>query len=338
MHTAMRVQFNLWYGPLLGILSLASAAAAGPIVNDITQINPIQVDRIAAPKTVEEVRELVHTHRGPISIGGGHFSMGGQTASEHTLHLDMRALNRVVSFSPKEKTITVEAGATWRAIQEAIDPHNLSLKIMQSYANFTVGGSLSVNAHGRYVGQGPLIGAVKSIKVMLADGELVEASPTQRPNLFFGCTGGYGGLGVIVEATLDLTDNGKVERVVERMPVTAYPKYFTAKIKPLKKAILHNGDLYPPDYNHLVAITWDTTDKSVTIADRLRPIRDHKRFNQLAYYSITEMPFGKHLRQYLVDPVGFHGEVVVWRNYEASYDVGLLEPSTRARSTYALQE
>ena len=162
-----------------------SATGAGPIVNDVTQINPIEVDRIAVPKSVEEVRELVRSHQGPISIGGGHFSMGGQTASEHTLHLDMRALNRVVAFSPERKTITVEAGITWRAIQETIDPHNLSLKIMQSYSNFTVGGSLSVNVHGRYVGQGPLIGSVKSIKIVLADGQLTEASPTQRPELFF---------------------------------------------------------------------------------------------------------------------------------------------------------
>ena len=35
---------------------------------------------------------------------------------------------------------------------EAIDPYDLSVKIMQSYANFTVGGTLSVNAHGRRSG------------------------------------------------------------------------------------------------------------------------------------------------------------------------------------------
>jgi FAD/FMN-containing dehydrogenase len=325
---------------VLSILFVAclTAASASPIVNDITQINPIEVDRIAIPKTVEDVRELVRSHRGAISIGGGHFSMGGQTASEHTLHLDMRSLNRIVSFSPKNKTITVEAGITWRTIQETIDPHDLSLKIMQTYSNFTVGGSLSVNAHGRYVGQGPLIGSVKSIKVVLADGQLLEATPTQRPDLFFGCIGGYGGLGVIVEATLDLTDNVKVERVVERMPVTVYQKYFTEKITSSKTAIFHNGDLYPPDYDHVAAITWQTTDKPVTIADRLMPIRSHERFNKLAYFWITEMPFGKQLRQHLVDPVRLHGDVVVWRNYEASRDVGALEPPSRDSSTFVLQE
>jgi len=96
--------------------------------------------------------------------------MGGQTATEGALFINMRQFDRILSFAPAEKTITVQAGIRWRQIQEHIDPANLSVKIMQSYANFTVGGSLSVNAHGRYVGLGPIILSVRSLKVVLADG------------------------------------------------------------------------------------------------------------------------------------------------------------------------
>ncbi len=87
--------------------------------------------------------------------------MGGQIGSEDSLHIDMRGLNRILEFNPKEKTIRVQAGIRWRDIQKFIDPHHLSIKIMQTYSNFTVGGSLSVNSHGRYVGQGPLILSVR---------------------------------------------------------------------------------------------------------------------------------------------------------------------------------
>ncbi|MFY9477864.1 MAG: hypothetical protein WAQ08_09435 [Aquabacterium sp.] len=44
----------------------------------------------------------------------------------------------------------------WRDLQDVIDPHNLAIKTMQSDANFTVGDAVSVNAHGRYVGNGPV--------------------------------------------------------------------------------------------------------------------------------------------------------------------------------------
>src|SRR5437867_1056162 len=121
--------------PLLACSPLI--ARTGPsTVNDVTQLNPITVDKIAVPKTVDEIRQLVRAHRSlPISIGGARHSMGGQIATEGALFIDMREMNRIVAFSPDKRTITVEAGIPWRKIQEAIDPHDLSLKIMQSYAN-----------------------------------------------------------------------------------------------------------------------------------------------------------------------------------------------------------
>src|SRR2546423_12820998 len=123
---------------------------------------------------------------GPISVGGGHFSMGGQTASPGSLHLDMRAFNHVIAFSPVDKTIRVQAGIRWCDIQRFVDPHGLAVKIMQTYANFTVGGSLSVNVHGRYIGLGPLILSVRSLKLVLANADLVDAGPTQNATLFYG--------------------------------------------------------------------------------------------------------------------------------------------------------
>ncbi|MGH9932714.1 MAG: FAD-binding protein, partial [Pyrinomonadaceae bacterium] len=136
----------------------------------------------------------------------------------------LRLLLRVVAlglvllakFFTAEKTITVEAGTRWRQIQEHIDSANLAVKIMQSYANFTVGGSLSVNAHGRYVGLGPVILSVKSLQIVLADGAIVEASPTHNPDIFNGVIGGYGGLGLIVEATLELTTKEQFLRAYPR--------------------------------------------------------------------------------------------------------------------------
>ena len=48
---------------------------------------------------------------------------------------------------------------------------------MQTYANFTVGGALSVNCHGRYVGLGPLVLSVRSLKLALHDGSVGRSQP-----------------------------------------------------------------------------------------------------------------------------------------------------------------
>ncbi|MGH7517461.1 MAG: FAD-binding protein [Gemmatimonadales bacterium] len=312
--------------------------AGPPVVNDVTGLNPTAVARVLAPTTTREIVAAVRAHPGPISVGGGRYSMGGQTATDAALQLDLRRFNRILAFSPAEKTITVQAGTRWRQIQEHIDPHDLSVKIMQTYANFTVGGSLSVNVHGRYVGLGPVILSVRSLKVVLADGSLVEASPSVNPEIFYGVIGGYGGLGVIVEATLDLAENLRVERHDRRMPITAYRAWFAQHVRPAPNAVFHNADIYPDDYSTVNAVTYVATDRPVTVSDRLIPRDRSYRLNRTVFWMMSEWPGGNAIRRHVLDPVLFRDTPVTWRNYEASYDVAELEPASRERTTYVLQE
>jgi FAD/FMN-containing dehydrogenase len=308
------------------------------LVNDVSQLNPIQVSEIITPTTTDEIVEAVKRHSGPIAIGGARHSMGGQVATGGALQIDMRHFNRVLDFLPERKTITAQAGTTWRQIQERIDPANLSVSNMQSYANFTVGGSLSVNGHGRYVGLGPLIGSVTSFKAVLADGSIIKASPTEHADIFNGVIGGYGGLAVITEATVTLTDNVRVKRHSEIVPITSYKRFFFDRIRGRSSGVLHSGNIFPNAYTEVRAVTFEKTEDPVTVEDRLIPQTQTYRLNRLAFWIASEWPFGKILQRRLIDPLYFAGEPVTWRNYEASRDAAELEPSSRITSTYVLQE
>src|SRR5271168_317289 len=105
------------------LLFLAPRLWSSEIVNDITQLNPIEVDRVVAPTSTAEVCAAV-MGASVVSIGGGRNSQGGQTATEHSVQLDMRGFNKVIAFDPAHKWITVQAGITWRDLQDAIDPYN----------------------------------------------------------------------------------------------------------------------------------------------------------------------------------------------------------------------
>lgn len=308
------------------------------IVNDITRLNPIAVGAVIAPTSTEEIVDAVKQSGGPIAVGGARHSMGGQIAAAGGLHIDMRHFDRILDFSPAQKTIRVQAGVRWRQIQERIDASDLSVAIMQSYANFTVGGSLSVNVHGRYVGLGPIISSVRALTIVLADGSVVEASRIQNPDIFNGAIGGYGGIGVITEATLELTRNVKLKRQDQTMPIGEYARYFVDGVRSAPTVVFHNADIYPSAYKTVRAISYTSTDEPVTVADRLRPQDASYRLDRFAFWVGSEWPFGKPVRQYLVDPIRFRSEPVVWRNYEASYDAAALEPASRAASTYVLAE
>src|SRR5262245_21974074 len=325
-------------GDYLTVPLQVGGAGQPTVVNDVTGLNPVSVWAVATPTSIAEVQEAVARSRGPVSVGGGHFSMGGQTASPDSLHLDMRRLNQIVELRPLEKTVRVQAGARWCDIQRFVDPHGLAVKIMQTYANFTVGGSLSVNVHGRYVGLGPLILSVRAVKLVLMSGEAVEASPRQNAELFYGAVGGYGALGVIVEAELDLADNKRVERVTETLPTSVYAAHFRAAVRDAPEAVFHNGDMYAPHYQRVRAVTWRETNRPVTTPYRLQPHRRSYPLETYFMWAISETPFGKWRREYLVDPVVYLRRKVHWRNFEAGYDVAELEPPSRRHRTYVLQE
>jgi len=308
------------------------------VVNDITELNPIPMARIVTPHSVDDIAAAIQGSSGPISIGGGRYSMGGQTAIDNGLQLDMREYDDVVGFDAAQREIVVQSGITWREVQEYVDPHDLSVKIMQTYANFTVGGSLSVNVHGRYIGHGPIISSVQAIKLVLADGSVVTASRDENPELFFAAIGGYGGIGVIAEVTLALADDEKVGRQTTVMPVTEYAAHFAHNIRDNRDVIFHNADMYPPAFETVRDVSWYVTDDELTIEDRLIATDDsYWLLPKLVSFS-NASGFGKWTRKVLFDPVYYAFDRVAWRNWEASYDVRELGEGDRSEKTWVLQE
>jgi len=308
------------------------------IINEVTQLHPIIVSKIETPTTILDLQRIIKETDKSISIGGGRFSMGGQTASAGSIHIDMRKLNKVINFSAGQKTIKVEAGIRWCDIQQFVDSYNLSIKIMQTYANFTVGGALSVNCHGRYIGLGAVILSVKSLEVILANGESVTCSPAQNSDIFFACIGCYNAIAVIATVEFDLAENLPVKRVFETMKTTEYRKFFAKNIKENASVIFHNADLYPPTYKNTRAVSWVKTDEKPTVKTRLMPLANAYPLERYFIGAFSRSNFGKWRRENIIDPILYLSKKVHWRNYEAGYDVAELEPESRKKSTYVLQE
>lgn len=308
------------------------------IINEVTGLYSEKVWTVIEPLNTDDVVTTLKRTTGDISIGGGRFSMGGQVFSPDSVHIDMRSMNKILEFHPHKKQIRVQSGTRWCDIQKFIDPHNLSIKIMQTYANFTVGGSLSVNCHGRYVGLGPLILSVESITIVLADGTVINASKYHNQEYFFAAIGCYGAIGVITEVTLNLADNVKVERLSDVVPLTEYNNYFKDINTSNKEVIFHNADIYPPHFNKVRATSWIKTDKPVTQTNRLNGHRKFYLLEKYFFWAISETFSGKWRRENIIDNILFSGNKVHWRNYEAGYDVRELEPLSRSKHTYVLQE
>ena len=78
---------------------------------------------------------------------------------------------------------------------------------MQSNSDFGVGSTFCVNAHGWPVPHGPFGSTVKAIRMVLADGTLMQCSRSENAELFALAMGGYGLFGIIVELDVEMAPN-----------------------------------------------------------------------------------------------------------------------------------
>jgi FAD/FMN-containing dehydrogenase len=316
-----------------------AALAAPPLrVDNVTGLYGVEVARIATPASTDDVIRALRNWHGKVAIGGGRFSMGGQVGIVGGLHLDMRGMRRVVWFRPQDKRVRVQAGISWRDLQDVLDAQDLSVRTMQSYANFTVGGAVSVNAHGRYVGHGPMGQSVRALQLVLADGRVVEADREHDFELMRAALGGYGAVGVITEVELELDENAKMERRIESVRLSGYPDYFARHVLEDHSSVMHNADLLPPRFDAPVAITWHATSKPLTRKQRLIPRGQSYKVQRDALWAITTLPYAAKLRGPAIEVARRVRPEVAWRNHEASLDVASLEPYSRKVSTYALNE
>lgn len=325
-------------GASAGMLTAGCSRTPDPcVVNDISQLEPTRVASVVPIQSQADLIEALDRHRGWVSVAGGRFSMGGQTSADQATQFNTDAYNGLVFLDVEKKIARVQAGMRWRTLQDHLDPHDLSVKVMQSFSNFSVGGSVSVNCHGRYVGGGSLASSVRALQVVLPSGEVLETSRTQHPDLFAGVLGGYGLVGIVSEVELDLADNLTMERSVEQVALADYPAWFEQHVRDNPRAVMHNADLLPPRFDVPLAITWQQSQAPLTDARRLIPVGGSYGGDQNLIWAVSELPGGPQARgslgqKRLAEPR------VIRRNLEASLDVASLEPRTRLMSTYLLQE
>ena len=208
------------------------AAADVRTINDVSCLNPTPVRDIVAVKTVEDISKALSRARAEglkVSIAGARHSQGGHAFAPGAIVLDMRGFNSM-SLDEQARVLKVQSGATWHDIQKYLHPR-FAVKAMQSTDLFTVGGSISVNAHGMDHQAGSVGGTIRRMRVMTVDGEIHEVSRSDNADLFRLVVGGYGLFGIILDADLDITENAVYRSGREIVDYQSFPAYFAERIQ-----------------------------------------------------------------------------------------------------------
>lgn len=216
----------------------------GGTINDVSCLNRTPVYGIVQISTEDDIRnalEFARENKLKVSMAAVRHSMGGQAFYRDNLVLDMLSYNKM-SLDEESMTLTVQSGATWHDIQSFLHP-KYAVKAMQSSDIFSVGGSISVNAHGMDHLAGSVGSSIRSMRVMLADGTVARLSPEENPELFNLVVGGYGLFGVILDVDLQIVENSIYETERATTTYAEFPKLFETDILPDQNLGLFYGHL-----------------------------------------------------------------------------------------------
>ena len=172
---------------------------------------------IALPASIEEVQGIVRWanqyHVAIVPSGGRTGLSGGAVAANGELVLSLARMNRVLGFDAVDRTLTVQPGIALEAVHTAAREHDLIYPVdFAARGSCSIGGNIATNAGGiRVIRYGNTREWIAGLKVVAGNGELLDLNSGLIKNssgydLRQLMIGSEGTLGIVVEATLRLTD------------------------------------------------------------------------------------------------------------------------------------
>ncbi|HEY0334097.1 MAG TPA: FAD-binding oxidoreductase [Stenotrophomonas sp.] len=172
---------------------------------------------IALPASVEEVQAIVRWANDEgvaiVPSGGRTGLSGGAVAAHGELVVSLERMNKVLAFDAVDRTLVVQAGLPLEALHNAAREHGLVYPVdFAARGSCSIGGNIATNAGGiRVIRYGNTREWIAGLKVVTGSGELLEFNRALIKN-----SSGYdfrqlmigseGTLGIVVEATVRLTD------------------------------------------------------------------------------------------------------------------------------------
>jgi FAD/FMN-containing dehydrogenase len=211
---------------------------------------------IVCPKSVDDVRRAVHAAAISGSLlavrGGGH-SFPGFSTCDQGLVLDLSEM-KAISIDYEALTIDVEGGALLGDVDRATVPEGLVVPAgvvsHTGVAGLTLGGGMGWSSRKYGLTIDSLLGA----EIVTAAGEVVWASVTSDPELFWGLRGGGGNFGVVTRFKFQMRPLGSI--------IVGQWKYAAADTRQALQTLRDRARAQPRDFT--LNFTATTTGLSVT--------------------------------------------------------------------------
>jgi L-gulonolactone oxidase len=173
---------------------------------------------LARPDTEDHVRETLATaaERGlPVKVAGSGHSFSDIALTDGVM-ISLQRYARVLEVDAAAGTVTVQAGITLKSLTEALDREGQALPILGEVLGQAIAGAIATGTHGTGARSQSLSAAVRSLRLVLADGSVLECSAASDLEAFRAAQVGLGALGVVSTVTLRCVPAFNLHTVVRR--------------------------------------------------------------------------------------------------------------------------
>jgi FAD binding domain-containing protein/berberine-like enzyme len=169
---------------------------ARKLFNAMIDKRPAVIARCASTDDVAAIIGFARRHDLPLAVRGGGHNGGGLGSVDDGVVADLSPL-KAISVDPSARTVKVGGGCTWGEVDAATHEHDLAVPCgiisTTGVGGLTLGGGLGHLTRGC----GLTIDNLLSAEMILADGQVVTASPDENSDLFWAIRGGGGNFGVV---------------------------------------------------------------------------------------------------------------------------------------------
>jgi FAD/FMN-containing dehydrogenase len=160
---------------------------------------------IATPESIEDLVEILSdTVRfpSPVRPAGSMHSTARMNGDDGGTMVNMKAMNRILHFT--DDTVTVEAGATYIEVSNALKARGLQFHVTTEIGNVTLGAmACAATKDSSFPGGfGQISSYVTRVRLVTPDGRLREVSDADNPKEMQIVRSSYGLLGIIYEVTI----------------------------------------------------------------------------------------------------------------------------------------
>jgi len=124
--------------------------------------------------------------------------------------LSIGELNKVIEIDKERKTAVVQPRVTMEQLADATLAHGLIPAVLPEFKSITVGGAINGTAlESSSHKYGQFNDICSAYEILLGDGAIIRATPHENADIFYGISGAYGSLGIILSVEIQLIPTEK---------------------------------------------------------------------------------------------------------------------------------